>query len=300
MLEVTLAILLLALSIDLVVGELPEPSHPVVWFGRLVAWCDRSPTYPRAYGILLAVSLPLAAGLIAGMTTVLGLALNQWIGVVIGTGWLLSSISLRMLLGVARDVNALVGADLDRARDDIKALVGRETTALDEAGLRSAIIESVAENVSDGYVAPLFGFVIGAQLHPAAGVAVAVWVKAVNTMDSMLGYPDKSIGLGSARLDDIVMYVPARLSAMLLAIAAGRPAAVMRAREWANEPASPNAGWPMATLAAALDTRLEKPTAYVLNPTAPFPTEAMTERGVRVGAFAGALTAGIAVVVVWL
>jgi adenosylcobinamide-phosphate synthase len=110
----------------------------------------------------------------------------------------------------------------------------------------------------------------------------------------MLGYPDKPHGTASARLDDLVMWIPARLSAVLVAVAALAPRAATRARRWADAPPSPNSGWPMATLAAVLDARLEKPGVYVLNPDAPLPSVETSRTGVRVVGRAGLLAFGLA------
>src|SRR5699024_12417096 len=109
-----------------------------------------------------------------------------------------------------------------------------------------------------GLVAPLFGFVLGSLLSRPVGVALAVWVKAVNALDSLLGYRSHPMGWAGARLDDAVMWVPARLSALLIAFAGGSPAALARARAWHDEPPSPDAGRPMANLTAHLEVDPEK------------------------------------------
>jgi adenosylcobinamide-phosphate synthase len=122
-------------------------------------------------------------------------------------------------------------------------------------------------------------------------------VKAVNTLDSMLGYPENPHGSASARLDDAVMWLPARLTAILLAIAAGRPRALAGARDWLADVPSPNSGWPMGALAAAVDLRLEKPGAYVLNPAAIPPSPANARRALAVVDRASWLAVGSAIAV---
>jgi adenosylcobinamide-phosphate synthase len=202
---------------------------------------------------------------------------------------LFSTVSLRMLVSVARSVIDGSEAEPAVARDSASALVGRPTDSLSAGELRSGAVESASENLADGLVAPLTGFAVGVQLSLAVGVGAAVWVKAVNTLDSMLGYHSKPVGWASARLDDALMWLPARISAACLAVAAGRPSAVLRARQWATAPSSPNSGWPMATLAAALDIQLRKVDSYVLNPAADLPTVAKAQRATRVVAGAGLL-----------
>lgn len=289
----------LALALDLSVEEFPDRVHPVALFGRVVALVDRSWRRPTLAGVAAALVLPLAAAALAGALTWAA----GWVSPLLAAGVaglaLFASTSLTMLYSVAADVVRLSETDVGRARERVVALVGRDAAALSAAELRSAAVESAAENLADGLVAPLLAFAVGAQVSLAAGAAAAVWVKAVNTMDSMLGYPSKPVGRASARLDDLVMWLPARLSAVLLALAARSPGALVRARTWRGEPASPNSGWPMATLAAILDVRLAKPDAYVLNPAAELPSAGRAAEGVRIVGVAGLLLFTLAGVIVW-
>jgi adenosylcobinamide-phosphate synthase len=191
-------------------------------------------------------------------------------------------------------VSAASDRNLSDARERLRALAGRDASALSAAQVRSAAVESAAENLADGLVASLLAFALGAQFSLAAGAALAAWAKAVNTMDSMLGYHSKPVGWAPARLDDLVMWVPARVSAALLAAAALAPAALTAAAGWVRDVPSPNSGWPMGTLAAALDVRLEKPGVYTLNADASLPSPAAARRGVRTVAIAGLLAYGVA------
>ena len=342
--------LVVAVAIDLAIGEPPSRIHPVAWFGSLVGHVDRRWSRPRAVGAVVAIGLPLGAAVAAGLVVV-GTAEVVIAGVVAvgGTGLpvaaqaaagrlliavvagvlLATTVSLRMLLTVTSEVVASTASDPAAARESIRALVGRDTTDLSAAALRSAAVESAAENLADGFVAPVAGFVAGSivgvvvvfvthgpsiavttvGVFPlAGGVAGAVWVKAVNTLDSMLGYRSKPVGWASARLDDAVMYLPARLTAVCLAAAAGSGRTLFDARHWARTPDSPNSGWPMATAAVAVGVRLEKPGQYVLNPHAELPTNADAERAIglvrRAGFVAIAVTAtvllAIAVAADWL
>ncbi|MFB6218243.1 MAG: adenosylcobinamide-phosphate synthase CbiB [Halobacteriaceae archaeon] len=289
----------LATLLDLLVAEFPERAHPVAAFGRAVGAVDRAWARPRLVGALAALALPLAASGVAGAVVAAGGRLDPLLGAAVAGVVLFSTTSLRMLLAVAGEVVALTEADLPAARSRARALVGRDADDLSAAEVRSAAVESAAENLADGLVAPLLAFAAAAHLSLPAAAAAATWVKAVNTMDSMLGYPGTPVGAASARLDDAAMWVPARLSAALLAAAAGDPAALLRARQWAGAPDSPNSGWPMATLAAALGVRLEKPGAYRLNPRGALPSVAQARRGVRVVGVAGLLAIVGAGVVSW-
>ncbi|MFW5911535.1 MAG: CobD/CbiB family cobalamin biosynthesis protein [Halolamina sp.] len=265
---------------DGAVGELPTKLHPVAWFGRVVGALDRPWSRPQLVGSLAALVLPVvAAGCVAGVVAI-GASSGRWIGGLLAGVALFVSLSRRMLLGEASAVVELSGEDVEAARTRLRSLAGRDASSLSPAELRSAAVESAAENLADGLVAPLLGFCLGATVSLPAAAGLAAWVKAVNTMDSMLGYHSTPTGWGPARLDDVVMFVPARTTAVLLALAAGRPGAVLSARKRAHLPSSPNSGWPMATAAAAVDCRLHKPGAYDLFPERALPDGRAGTRGV--------------------
>jgi len=321
-----LAALALAVAADLAVGEPPTRLHPVAWFGSLVGRVDREWGRPRLVGVAVAAAFPLAAAVaLGGLVAVAAEFGPSTAGVplvavvVVAAGVLSVSVSLRMLLDVTREVVAATETDPAAARESVRALVGRDPSTLSTAEIRSAAVESAAENLADGFIAPLWWFAIGtavgvvggafaapagatlsSSLALSLGVAAAVWVKGVNTLDSMLGYRTKPVGGASARLDDLAMYLPARASAGCLAVAAlaidgGTPLRVLRrARSWARAPASPNSGWPMAVGAAALDVRLEKPGNYALNPAVDPPTTADAERAVRLVGAAGGVAVAVA------
>ncbi|WP_313692267.1 adenosylcobinamide-phosphate synthase CbiB [Halorarum halobium] len=289
----------LALALDVLFAEFPARVHPVALFGRLVEPFDRRWSRPKLVGALLTLFLPLGAAAVAGGAVRLASLAGPAFAAALAALALFGATSLRMLYAVAVDVIDDTEGDLDGAREAVRALVGRDAAALSAGQLRSAAVESAAENLVDGLVAPLFAFALGAQLSLPVAVAAAVWVKAVNTLDSMLGYRSKPVGWASARLDDVVMWVPARLGAVLVALAGRRPGALLRARAWRADPPSPNSGWPMATLATLLDVRLEKPGVYVLHPAAELPTAARARRGIRVVGLAGLCSFILAGVGAW-
>jgi adenosylcobinamide-phosphate synthase len=178
-----------------------------------------------------------------------------------------SAFSLRGLTNAAGEVQAaLAHDDLPKARRLVAwHLVSRDTAALDASQVAAAAIESVAENASDGVVAPLFYYALG-------GLPLALAYRFVNTADAMLGYRDEAhewLGKFPARLDDALNWLPARLTALLIFVTAGvageDPAASWRIwRRDAHETASPNAGHPMSAMAGALGVVLEKPGHYRL------------------------------------
>lgn len=284
----------LSATLEAAIGEPPGRYHPVAFLGRIIGRLAERPFgKPRFVGTVYALSVPISSavviyGVVELAAMVHSVAAAVFAGVVL---WLTSS--LRLLLESARRVIEASETDPDAARSALLALVGRETAELSPALVRSAAVESLAENLSDGLVAPLSAFFALSFVSMPAAAAGAAFVKAVNTMDSMLGYPGP-LGWASARLDDLVMFVPARASALLLSLSAGDPGAPPRARRYAYKPASPNAGWPMGALAAALNVRLEKPGAYVLNDVAAEPTERDGFEAIGVTKRAGALAYALA------
>ena len=263
------ALLLAAAAIDATLGEPPNPLHPVVWIGtsiqRLVAWAPlRGRVAPFAYGLLLAVAVPAFWALLTWLALD-NLAPHPAIGFLVGVFLLKSSFSLRGLGRAARVVEtALVRGDLSSARFELRSLCSRDASALDEPLLAAAVVESVAENASDSFVAPLFYFAL-------FGVPGAIFYRAVNTLDAMIGYRGKYewLGKASARIDDLLNLIPARLTAALLLVA-GKLLGLDLREGWrvllrdGRSTESPNAGLPMATMAGLLRVRLEKRGCYVL------------------------------------
>ena len=268
----TLLLLLMALALDAVLPERRPPfdriAHPVRVVGAFVAhlerrWNDarRSAAARRALGVLCAFVVVGAAG-------VSGLAIHA-LAAALPFGWLLELAAVVSLLAwsslaahVRRVAAPLAAGDLTGARAAVAAIVGRDTTALDEAGIARAAIESLAENLSDAVVAP-------ALWYAALGLPGLAAFKAVSTLDSMIGHrSDRYLAFGwaSARADDVANLVPARLTAGLIAVAAvpeGR-VRVALAAAWrdARRHLSPNAGWPEAAMAGALGLSLGGPRRY--------------------------------------
>ncbi|KAF0227350.1 MAG: adenosylcobinamide-phosphate [Beijerinckiaceae bacterium] len=262
-------VMLVALGIDLAVGW-PDGlfrriGHPVTWIGRQILFLEgklNRGTWPalkrRLAGVLVLV-------LVAGTAALLALMLERSLPagtpamLIAGiTGWPL--IAARSLHQHVRAIAVPLDAgDLAGARIEVSKIVGRDPDLLDAAGVSRAAIESLAENTSDGIVAPLFW---GALL----GLPGLAAYKAINTLDSMIGHRTErfsAFGWASARFDDLVNLVPARLTALLFALASSRPvAAIATAWRDADHHRSPNAGWPEAAMAGALGVRLSGPRAY--------------------------------------
>lgn len=263
-----LAVPVLALALDLLLGEPPPRVHPVVWMGRLVALGERLAP-GRAWGQLLAgfLVVTVIAFLFTGSVLLILMwagTLNAWLYLVVAAVCLKPAFAVRELFRAAACVkDNLANGRLEAARVALRALVSRKTDALDRAGVSAATIESVAENLNDSFVAPTFYYLIG-------GVPGAVFYRVVNTCDAMIGYRGEFEYLGkfAARLDDLLNFVPARLTTLLLVLAAvlGRSASAAWRVMWRDHrlTPSPNAGWPMSAMAGALQVELAKRDCYLL------------------------------------
>lgn len=258
--------------------------HPVTWLGWLIALGDRTlnragPGWRRGGGAVLALGL---IALVAALATALTRACP---GVMSGGVLAWPLVATRSLHDHVRAVaGPLAGGDLAGARRAVAMIVGRDPDRLDGAAIARAAAESLAENASDGIVAPvLWGVVFGLP-----GIAV---YKAINTMDSMIGHRTvrhAAFGWAAARIDDGANLVPARLTGMLFALVSAAPIRALRvmARD-ARQHRSPNAGWPEAAFAGALDVRLSGPRIYAdrvadepwLNGAAPDPDAGMLIAG---------------------
>jgi adenosylcobinamide-phosphate synthase len=236
--------------------------HPVTWIGRLLALFERAWNQPRytegtrrALGVItVLIVVGLAAG--TGLAVAQGAAPFEFGGVLVA---LIATTGLaqRSLYEHVRAVEAeLVRGGLDGARVAVGRIVGRDTQTLSASEVSAAAIESLAESFNDAVVAPAFWLLVG-------GLPGLLAYKALNTADSMIGHIEprwRAFGWAAARLDDVANFVPARIAGVLLALAGARGFRVM----WRDAPkhASPNAGWPEAAAAGALDLRLGGPACY--------------------------------------
>jgi adenosylcobinamide-phosphate synthase len=261
--------MVVAMSVDALLGW-PDPlfariGHPVTWLARLIDFLDKncnrssaSPGVRRAAGA--AAALIVIALAVAAASAIQSLLISEW-SRIFGAGilaWPL--VALRSLYDhVAAVALALQSSNIETARLAVARIVGRDPSSLDEAGIVRAAIESLAENASDGVVAPIFW---GALF----GLPGIVGYKAINTLDSMIGHRTirhKAFGWAAARIDDLANFVPARLTGFLFAVVAQSPSAAWScmARD-ARRHRSMNAGWPEAAMAGALGVRLSGPRVY--------------------------------------
>jgi len=263
---------LLSLLFDALFGDPPNRFHPVAWMGSVISWLkDLAPEKGKLAQLIYGGLISLGGG---SLTALLGHGIMYLIRrIPRALGWVLeaalvkSTFSLGGLQRAAGEVEkALAEDDLPQARKAVHFhLVSRDTSRLGRSQVAAAAIESVAENASDGVLAPLFYYTLG-------GLPGALLYRFLNTADSMLGYRDEArewLGKLPARLDDLVNFLPARLTGVCLSVAAhlrfGQGKQAWRAmRREARKTDSPNAGVPMSAMAGGLDIELEKVEQYTL------------------------------------
>jgi adenosylcobinamide-phosphate synthase len=298
--------LLAGVALDLAIGDPRWLPHPVRGFGWLVGKLER---VWRASGLPLRIAgaaFTVTAVAIAG--AIVGTSLHWLPRPYVAVYWIFALLALRDLdFEATLVVRALRSGDLPEARRLLARIVGRDTATLDEGEIVRATIETVAENLSDAVIAPLL------YLGLAGPVGMAVY-KAINTLDSMVGYRNeryREFGWASARLDDVANFVPARLSALLVWTCAGllrygvRRSVAVTLRDARHQP-SPNSGYPEAAVAGALGVRLgglnyyrgvASPKAYLGDPLRPLSVQAYGQARVLLYGSASLMVALVALVV---
>ena len=257
--------LLLGWLLDLFLGDPAWLPHPVVGFGKMIAFGERhlnKGTHRKLKGALMAIGLIIfvyvATYLIRHYIYLLPSISGR------GWGWVFDSILVfyclagTTLIREVRQVFLAVDRSLEEGRRQVARIVGRETSALSAQEVRTAALETLAENLSDGVIAPLFWYML-------LGVPGMMAYKMVNTLDSMIGYKTdryRDFGCWAAHIDDIANYIPARLTALLMVVAAGKPRLTAFVRQNGRNHASPNSGYPEAALAGILNCRFGGPHYY--------------------------------------
>ncbi len=264
----------LAFLIDVVFGEIPDRLHPTVWMGRVISFVkpkmkNANPKVEKFYGVLLCVGLIALFAVPAALVLWAVWLIPVWgelIYIVLGAVMLKATFALKCMRHFTYPIEkALKEKDMGKAREWLRIVVRRDPNELDERHIISAAVETIAEGTTDGVTSPFFFFAL-------FGVPGAIAFRAINTLDSMVGYKDtihKNIGWFSAKMDTITNYIPTRITAVLMVASAGLIRANWR-NSWRilkrdkNKTASPNAGWTISAMAGALDTQLEKEGHYAL------------------------------------
>jgi adenosylcobinamide-phosphate synthase len=295
--EEALAVFLLAVACDILLGEPPVRIHPVVWIGRLISFLRARAGPSKLQGILLAL-IVVAVSVLSAHLLVRAAGFVPVLPLLVGAYLLKSTFAIRCLLETSSSIGRMIDQDIQEAKKMLPALVGRDTSTLSPAQASSAVIESLSENYVDSILSPIFYYILFSPL--GLGLEAAMAFKAISTMDSMIGYKKpglKELGFAGARLDDLANWIPARISVILIALArpGGARAAIKAAWKYHRATPSPNSGWPMAAAAGSLGVRLEKPGQYILLEENPEPgtSDIFRATGLIQTAIALTLAAGI-------
>ena len=279
-LQLTLFIVIIAIVIDVIFGEPPAKIHPVVWMGKAIDFFKgylidyRSKISGIILTFLVVMIFTLATYVLLRLS-----AFNYILYILISSVILSTTFAIKVLLTSAENMKNDIDHNIEKARKSMSYLVSRNTKELNEEDLISATIETLTENITDSIIAPLFyAFIFG--------VLGAVVYRVINTLDAMVGYktPEKiKIGWFPAKLDDILNFIPARITGILVIIAAAflrldwKNAYKIMRRD-ARKPDSPNSGYSMAAAAGALGIKLEKIGYYKIgDELSPLTTDKITE-----------------------
>lgn len=273
-LENSSLILLLAASTDYLIGDPKHWLHPVQIMGWgidrgskiIINYCQQ-PRQRRLGGIILGGSIILVSGGSSWILVWWCKNINYWLGIIVEVILLASCFAGKSLRIAVKDVLRVLEIDnLAEARSRLSLYVGRDTDKLSIAEIWRALLETVAENAVDGVTAPLFYAIVGALIPGIGSVPLALGYKAASTLDSMIGYqrePFTDLGWFSAKLEDILTWLPCRLTVLTLALYSGKPKRVLAiCRRDAIKDPSPNSGWSECVYAAILNVQLGGKNTY--------------------------------------
>lgn len=254
--------LLIGYGLDLVVGDPENWPHPIRLYGKLIAigekWLNRG-AFRFLKGMALTVVLCASVYLFYSALNDILINIHPWLLVISNSLWVWYGLANRSLIVEGQNVFTVLEKDgLDAGRKQLSRIVGRDTSRLSVQQIRIAVLETMSENLSDGVVAPLFFYAL-------AGVPGLMTYKMINTLDSMIGYRSEryeQFGKFAARLDDVVNFIPARLTALLMVISSGSIRGWQFILRYGSKHKSPNAGYPEAALAGILDCRFGGPNVY--------------------------------------
>lgn len=257
----TLLLLLIGWTVDKLFGDPRWLPHPVVAMGKIIAWGEKrlnKGNKRMMKGALFSIILILSSFLII-FFIVKGLNyVNPYLYVAFSSVVVFFCLAGKTLIDEVRNVFVAVDSSVEEGRKQVARIVGRDTSALSPQQIRTAALETLSENLSDGVIAPLFWFIL-------LGVPGMFAYKMVNTLDSMIGYKSdryKQFGCWAARIDDVANYIPARLTSLLMIVVSGKISLLSFVRKFGSQHASPNSGYPEAALAGILDCRFGGSNVY--------------------------------------
>lgn len=265
---------ILAATLDFVIGDPVSWLHPVQVMGWFISqlsqltlkWCQNRFSQ-RCAGVIIGVTLILGSGVVASIMIQLAKGIHPLIASILQSIMLSSCFALKSLTNAAKSVlNSLATGDIQQTRSILAKYVGRDTANLSEAEILRAVLETVAENATDGVMAPLFYAIVGGFIPVIGAVPLAFAYKASSTLDSMIGYktqPYTHIGWFSARFEDYFTWIPCRLAIITLAVISGKHREVWQiCRRDAPQDPSPNSGWSESAYAAILGVQMGGVNSY--------------------------------------
>lgn len=247
--------------LDKILGDPLWLPHPVIGFGKLISQCERrgnQGTHRKRNGAWTAIGLVVLVFLVSKGLLEAAALLHPWVKIALSVVAVFYCLAGKTLIDEVRMVFEAADISLEAGRKQVDRIVGRDTSALTDQEVRTAALETLAENLSDGVIAPLFWYFL-------LGVPGMLAYKMVNTLDSMIGYRNaryKDFGCWAARMDDVANYLPARLTALLMVLVSGRWSLVKFVAHYGRMHASPNSGYPEAALAGILNCRFGGPHDY--------------------------------------
>ncbi len=268
-----ISIIGLAVLIDLLLGEVPNKIHPVIYMGNVISRLKNYLPPTRFSGLLIILTTNFVFATITFFIILITLFVNIWLYIIVASLILSTTFSINFLIKSVRDIQTDLATDINKARKSMSYLVSRNTEELTESRITSAAIETLSENITDSITAPLFYTAVFAfPFSMIIAIPIAVIYRVSNTMDAMLGYKTKeliNIGRYPAKLDDILNYIPARITGYYIILAAfllryDYKQSYYIMKDFALKTPSPNSGYSMAATAGALNITLTKEGVYEL------------------------------------
>ncbi len=254
-------ILVIGFLLDALIGDPYSWPHPVKVFGNLIYWSENrfnQGQKRKQKGALFAIACIVFAFVVFNLIN-RGIQFNFWLNLIVGSVFVFYGLANHMLIKESLKVLwRLEKEGVEAGRNQLKYIVGRDTSRLNPHQIRTAVLETLSENLSDGVIAPLFYYAIG-------GIPLMFAYKMINTLDSMIGYKSeryKQFGMLAAKIDDVANFIPARLTALLMVLVTFNFRGLKYILKYGNQHASPNAGYPESALAGILNCRFGGPNVY--------------------------------------
>lgn len=253
--------LLIGWITDMLFGDPQWLPHPIIGFGKIISWGERKLNHKNKRKLKGALFSLLLIALTFGITYIFILFLNRihlYLGTLISSIIVFYCLAGKTLITEVKNTFLAVNESLEYGRIHVSRIVGRDASQLNEQQIKTAALETLSENLSDGVIAPLFWYML-------LGVPGMLAYKMINTLDSMIGYKNeryKEFGCWAARIDDVANYIPSRLTSFMMVIVSGKLSVFSFIRKYSRQHASPNSGYPEAALAGILNCQFGGPNIY--------------------------------------